>query len=821
MAAGLFAFAPAASATASAPATVSVPDTSVRSAASVTGTGIRPAADLSQFRAGNIISDAVFTDAGTLNGDQIQTFLQGKVSACRSGYVCLKDFRQNTPSKSADRYCNGYSGASNETAGSIIAKVARSCGINPQVIVVMLQKEQGLVTDTWPIDRQYAAAMGQACPDTAPCDPSYAGFFAQVYGGARQMKIYLEGVYFTWYAPGHTWNILYNPNQGCGSSPVYIENAATSALYYYTPYQPNAAALNAGYGTGDGCSAYGNRNFFNYFNDWFGSTQKSSAAASLVAVTGRNQVFLIMGGTKYHVATSLGLDALAARLGSFRWVSGSVADALPTGPDISRYVHDPRTGTLYLLDPDGSKHRLPDAGTVAAYGYAFGSFVNIPAAVADAYPTGAEVGTVFTAYGSSDVYQLSGTSKRHIWDQAALTAVFAGRSPYIATMEPTAAAALTEGATAFAPNTLVRAASAADVYLTTATATIVHIPSFALAADFGATRFAIVPDAALARSVRADADLGPLVRCEGAALIWDGGRLRPVSGNELGGVQAATLTKAECASLPARSTMPTLSAPLLVQDPDGAVYYLDRGTARHVLQYADLVALNGARSLQIAQWTAAGIQAVGIGADYPGDAGGCGTAQTQVSFSDVPNGYPFHTEIMSVASRGLMPGFDVTCGTGEFRVHASVSRADMAGFLYRAAGSPAFSAPATSPFTDVSVNSPSYKEITWLASTGVSTGWTTATGRQFRGGEDVSREAMAAFLYRYAGSPAWTTPAKNPFIDVTAGGNDFSKEISWLADAGITKGWATANGAEFRPTENVARDAMAAFLYRYLTKFPR
>src|SRR5699024_261440 len=39
------------------------------------------------------------------------------------------------------------------------------------------------------------------------------------------------------------------------------------------PYQPNRAALNAGYGTGDGCSAYGNRNFYNYFTDWFGSTQ--------------------------------------------------------------------------------------------------------------------------------------------------------------------------------------------------------------------------------------------------------------------------------------------------------------------------------------------------------------------------------------------------------------------------------------------------------------------------------------------------------------------------------------------------------------------
>ena len=46
----------------------------------------------------------------------------------------------------------------------------------------------------------------------------------------------------------------------CGTSSVYIQNQATAGLYNYTPYQPNAAALANLYGTGDSCSAYGNRN---------------------------------------------------------------------------------------------------------------------------------------------------------------------------------------------------------------------------------------------------------------------------------------------------------------------------------------------------------------------------------------------------------------------------------------------------------------------------------------------------------------------------------------------------------------------------------
>ncbi|MFJ2368639.1 hypothetical protein [Microbacterium sp. NPDC087665] len=242
------------------------------------GAAIDPATGIAKttlagFDAGNIISDAVFTNKNTMSEAQIQTFFNSKVASCQSGYVCLKDFKITSVTRPADAYCSGYTGAANESAARIIYRVAQACNINPQVLIVMLQKEQGLITHTWPSDWRYNIALGQGCPDTAPCDPNYIGFFHQIYGAARQMQIYMEDRWFQWYAPGKTWNILYNPNANCGSSPVYVANKATSALYYYTPYQPNAAALRAGYGEGDGCSAYGNRNFYNYFTDWFGSTQ--------------------------------------------------------------------------------------------------------------------------------------------------------------------------------------------------------------------------------------------------------------------------------------------------------------------------------------------------------------------------------------------------------------------------------------------------------------------------------------------------------------------------------------------------------------------
>ena len=238
--------------------------------------GIVKAADLSQFQAGNIISDAKFFDRATMSEAQIQQFLQSNVPTCQSGYVCLKDWYDTSRVTSADAMCGAYAGGMRERASAIIYKVAQACGINPQVILVMLQKEQGLVKHTWPSDWRYTIAMGQGCPDTAECDTRYYGFFNQVYGAAWQLKRYANppgtSQYYTWYAPGKTWNIRWHPDATCGSSPVYIQNQATANLYYYTPYQPNAAALRAGYGEGDGCSAYGNRNFYNYFTDWFGST---------------------------------------------------------------------------------------------------------------------------------------------------------------------------------------------------------------------------------------------------------------------------------------------------------------------------------------------------------------------------------------------------------------------------------------------------------------------------------------------------------------------------------------------------------------------
>lgn len=247
----------------------------------------------SQFQAGRIMDNGVFFNPNTANATQIQNFLNSKVPACDTNgtkphggttraaygsskgypppYTCLKNYVQSTSNRAADKYCGYYAGGS-KSAARIINDVAKACGINPLVLVVLLEKEQSLITDDWPWSVQYQKATGFGCPDTAPCDSQFGAFFDQIYYAARQFKRYSQDSHLFSHRANRDNYVRWHPNAACGGTNVYLQNQATAGLYNYTPYRPNAAALNNLYGTGDGCSAYGNRNFWRIYNDWFGST---------------------------------------------------------------------------------------------------------------------------------------------------------------------------------------------------------------------------------------------------------------------------------------------------------------------------------------------------------------------------------------------------------------------------------------------------------------------------------------------------------------------------------------------------------------------
>ena len=234
------------------------------------------AANLNNFQAGYIISDFQMTDYTSMSEADIQKFLWAKGRCYNTNFsgvgTRVDYYSDSTPPTTwhvsdGHTVCLAEENINGESAAHIIWQAAQDYKINPKVLIVLIQKETGLITDPIPNSWDYQRTAGYGCPDTAACSEKYYGFKNQIRSAAQLFRIVMDGN-SSYYPIGNN-NVRYSPNPDCGSSMVYIKNLATSALYRYTPYQPNAGALAAGYGTAP-CGAYGNRNFFAYFEDWFG-----------------------------------------------------------------------------------------------------------------------------------------------------------------------------------------------------------------------------------------------------------------------------------------------------------------------------------------------------------------------------------------------------------------------------------------------------------------------------------------------------------------------------------------------------------------------
>ena len=178
---------------------------------------------------------------------------------------------------------------------------------------------------------------------------------------------------------------------------------------------------------------------------------------------------------------------------------------------------------------------------------------------------------------------------------------------------------------------------------------------------------------------------------------------------------------------------------------------------------------------------------------------------TPFEFIDVLPGGQFHDDIRWLVKAKIADGYT----PDRFRPANPISRQAMAAFLYRQAGSPDGEDPtcAEDPFPDVGVGGPFCGEIAWLAGAGIAGGYGDGT---FGSTNPISRQAMAAFLYRAAhpggGEPSACTG--QPFPDVPVG-SPFCGHIAWMAGTGITGGYADGT---YRPSAPVSRQAMARFL---------
>jgi hypothetical protein len=370
------------------------------------------------FDAGHLISDALMFDGASMSVAQIQSFLTSKVKKCSSTaeVPCLKSYKADILAKPATslRCLTDIAPKKKQSAAQIISTVALACDVSPRVLIVTLQKEQGLVTSTSPTKSKYKIATGYGCPDGSACDAEFFGFFNQVYWAARAFQAYRNGSNFPAYQPGIR-NIDYHPDEvRCGSKSVNVQNVATTALYTYTPYTPNAKALANPYKTGDSCSSYGNRNFWLYYNDWFGNT---GAGDNLL--TTATETALTIGTQRYRLpAASPRLLASFAPLDRPAKVSQAYANKFALSGTLSPIIRSSDL-SVYLV-ANSTKYTIT-CPIAVELGFTCDGAVVIPAALLTTIPTSTALSGATTAWVETDEeqqYLLGDGERREILDPA-------------------------------------------------------------------------------------------------------------------------------------------------------------------------------------------------------------------------------------------------------------------------------------------------------------------------------------------------------------------------------------------------------------------
>ena len=384
--------------------------------------------DPDRWDAGNIISDANFYDGDAMTTTEIANFLDGKISSTSgnnscddkadSSLPCLKDYTGTIRARSADdNGCKAIAAKTNQTSAVIIATVAKACGISPKVILVTLQKEQGLVTSTAPTKWGYDHAMGWGCPDTAACETKYNGLFNQVYKGSWQFKQYRYNYLNFNFRKGQTVKIGYAPDDDCGSKTVTIDNWATAALYIYTPYTPNKAAL-ANYPGTAKCGAYGNRNFWAYYNSWFGS---SVVGGYIIRKSGTSTDYLVVDDTRWKMGSG-NTDLLTAYspFGPRGAVSSSYFASFTEGGTLDRIIQNP-SGYNFLVDA-GKRYKVGECSVVTDYGFGCTTVPSFSWDQIAMLPTqSAALAPYVRLSGGSQSFLLKGGVKHEFIDAAAAT----------------------------------------------------------------------------------------------------------------------------------------------------------------------------------------------------------------------------------------------------------------------------------------------------------------------------------------------------------------------------------------------------------------
>ena len=180
------------------------------------------------FNPATLISDASFRAVSSMSQAEVQKFLEGQSGILKS-------------------YAASDINGTVKPASQIIWEAAQAFDVSPKVVLVTLQKEQGLLSNPAPSASALAWAMGCGSPSS---------FGAQIWLGSDSLSVDGAG----WYA-GIT--------KSCGDGTVSPTNVSTYSLYTYTPWI--------------GLAGGGNKLFWTLYWQYFGDPIGDVTAPSTTA----------------------------------------------------------------------------------------------------------------------------------------------------------------------------------------------------------------------------------------------------------------------------------------------------------------------------------------------------------------------------------------------------------------------------------------------------------------------------------------------------------------------------------------------------------
>ncbi len=371
-----------------------------------------------------LIEDKVFSDTQTFGGPEgVQKFLDTRHSPLANTspdfLAKLKEPNITTLKQGLDDPRPNLGRL--RTAAELIWDAGQASGLNPQVIIVTLNKEQGLIdahqdSNDPTLQKALDRAMGFDCPDSSGCGDLFPGFYYQLFGnfdsaGNRYLGA-AKSLMKSFTTPGGRGPIIdgkaaqvgnvvtldntQGPPYNCpANQTITLANAATAALYRYTPHVCN-----------------GNYNFFKFFTLWF--KYPNGTLLKLASDTG---VYIIQNGVRLlvpaFVAQVRGLNLASTIIVSSNEIQNYPVDK-PLGPADNTIVKVADTSRQFVFISN-VKHPASDF-VIKQRGLNPANFLTIPAVDAQIFDDGAVLtpsdGTIVRGQTEPAIYRVdNGTLK--------------------------------------------------------------------------------------------------------------------------------------------------------------------------------------------------------------------------------------------------------------------------------------------------------------------------------------------------------------------------------------------------------------------------